>query len=272
MSIYSAAIIGTSPAGCIAAIALARKGLKVLLIDASEFSDDLPLERLSPSERPRQRQRTDSSSPPATERGAWLGYRTWRSLFNQSLMAVAQAQGVEVWKACRVDAAILEEGQLMGLTTERATVRAYHILDASGQRQWLCRQLGISTKPPSSESLPQSSPGVMAQLKQVTWKMRDRFAGPGWFLLGDAAASFDSATSCGLLRSLTYGLLHRLQAAISGLQAAQAIADCEHGNISEAIAAQRYSQWLQTWLIQSSVTQRNREYTIPHSPAFPMCL
>ncbi|MGD1864854.1 MAG: NAD(P)/FAD-dependent oxidoreductase [Phormidesmis sp.] len=277
MSIYSAAIIGASPAGCIAAIALACKGFKVLLIDPSEFPGDLPLEGRSLKERQRQRHRADLSSPLDIECSAWPGCRTWRSLCNQSLRTVAQALGVEVWKACRVDTAIIEQGQLMGLTTECGTVRAYHILDASGQRQWLSRQLGIPTKPPSPQSSPnqsspnQSSSKLMARFNHLTWQMRDRFAGPGWFLLGDAAASPDPAISYGLLRALTYGLFHVLQSAMSALYAARAIADCEHGKISEALAAQSYSQWLQTWFIQSSVTQHSREYTTHYSPAFPMC-
>jgi len=265
MSIYSAAIIGVSPAGCAAAISLARQGLKVLLIDVAEFSSDLPFEEPSPGKELR---------PWLYPRCTWPGCRALRSLCHQSLMAVAQAQGVEVWKACRVEAAILEQGQLMGLTTERGTVRAYHILDASGPRQWLSRQLGIPTKLylPESSSAPESSSGLMTRFKPVTWQMRDRFAGPGWFLLGDAAASPDPAISYGLLRALTYGLFHVLQSAMSALYAARAIADCEHGKISEVFAAQSYSQWLQTWFIQSSVTQHSREYTTHYSPAFPMCL
>ncbi|MEO1620574.1 MAG: FAD-dependent oxidoreductase [Cyanobacteria bacterium J06632_3] len=237
MRLYSAAIIGASPAGCAAAITLANKGLDVLLIDVSEFSEDLPLEGLSPEERLRHRHRADVSSPHSME---WREGQTWRSRGNQSLMAVAQAQGVEIWKDCRVDAAILEAGQLMGLTTERGTVRAYHILDASGQRQWLSQQLDIPTK--------LSSPQLMAQVKPATWQIRDRFAGPGWFLLGKAAANPAPAASYGWLRTLTYGL----QAVMSGLHAAREIADCEHGKISETLAAQRYSQWLQTWFIGNS--------------------
>ena len=176
MRLYSAAIIGASPAGCAAAITLANKGLDVLLIDVSEFSEDLSLEGL--------RHRADVSSPHNME---WREGQTWRSQRNQSLMAVAQAQGVEIWKDCRVDAAILEAGQLMGLTTERGTVRAYHILDASGQRQWLSQQLDIPTK--------LSSPQTIDQTKPATWQIRDHFAGPGWFLLGEAAANPEPTAS-----------------------------------------------------------------------------
>lgn len=215
MRLYSAAIIGAGPAGCAAAITLARKGLKVLLIEASEFSSDR------------------TKMPPSRDRR--LDNHTWKLLRNQSLISMAQAQGVEVWKACRIDTAIIEEKQLMGLTTERGTVRAYHILDASGQRQWLSQQLGC-----------------------------DQFAGPGWWLLGDAAATPNPAKPCGWLRASVHGL----NAIMSGLQAARAIADCEHGKILEALAAQRYSQWLQTWLIQDPATQHSREHTTNRSPAF----
>lgn len=231
MSIYSAAIIGAGPVGCVAAIALARKGLKVLLIDVSEFSGD----------------RADSSSVSSTECGTGLGRRTWRSLRNQCLIAVAQAQGAEVWKACRVDAAILEQGQLMGLSTERGAVRAYHILDASGQRQWLSRQLGVG--------IAVSSPELMAQPKQVMWQVRDHFAGPGWWLLGDAAAISNPVMPHKLLRAFT----SRLQAVISALRAALAIADCERGAVLEALAAQKYSQWLKTRFIRGAAPEHTAQ-------------
>ncbi|MEL7070878.1 MAG: FAD-dependent oxidoreductase [Cyanobacteria bacterium J06581_3] len=250
MRLYSAAIIGTSPAGCTAAIALARKGLKVLLIDVSEFSGDrVEISSSSNSSPP-------NSSPPNKQRSARLG----KSLRNQSLMTLAQAQGVEVWKACRVDTAIVEQQQLMGLTTERGTVRAYHILDASGQRQWLSQQLGVGTTV--------ASPEPMDRCKPVAWQMRDPFAGPGWWLLGNAAANPSLAVSCGLLRTFA----HRLKVVISGLQAASAIADCEHGKISEAIATQRYSQWLHTWFVRDSGAQHSKEHTTYGSLAFPMRL
>jgi len=59
---------------------------------------------------------------------------------------------------------------------------------------------------------------------------------------------------------------------MSGLQAARAIAACEQGKISEALAAQRYSQWVQTCFIQDPVMQRSREYMTSHASTFPKCL
>lgn len=324
--IYSAAIIGAGPAGCAAAIALARTGLKVLLIEANAFPRDRPGESLHPgteaifetlgvadavnaagfSRYAGHRVAWELNAPERMEyfgedaNGAWLGYQAWRPKLDEILLAAAIAQGVDVWQPCRVRAALIEDRQLMGLKTDRGTVRAYYFLDASGQCQWLSRQLCLSStmyspkllarfgyvacpkaaelfdiplirrevdgwswiaritedrcawsrmrlsepmlsnlcihqdwRPPELDGF---EPIGKTKSADVTWRMSDRPAGPGWFLLGDAAAVLDPAASHGVLRSL-----------MCGMQAANVIAACERGEIAEAIAEQSYAQWLHTW-------------------------
>lgn len=340
---YSAVIIGAGPAGCAAAIALARNGLKVLLIEASPFPRDRPGESLHPGVEPifetlgvadavntagftrysGHRVAWEAGGAEQLEKfgedakGAWQGYQAWRPQLDQILLEEAIAQGADVWQPCRVRKALIEDGQLMGLETDNGTVRAYHFLDASGQCQWLSRQLGIKntahspklmsrfgyvacspqatlfdvplirqevdgwswiarvtkdrcawsrmqlgdrintekTTDPTADKSPQDwRPPELAEFEpigvtkgaDVTWRIRDRLAGPGWFLLGDAAAVLDPAASHGVLRSL-----------MSGMQAATVMTACERGEISEVIAARSYSQWLRTWF--NSDVERLRE-------------
>ena len=82
----------------------------------------------------------------------------------------------------------------------------------------------------------------------VTWRISDRPAGPGWFLLGDAAAVLDPASSHGVLRAL-----------MSGMQAASLIAACERAEIADSRAARLYTQWLGDWF-DSDVSRLRKLY------------
>ena len=330
-SSYAAAIIGAGPAGCAAAIALARQGLSVVLIEASAFPRHRPGESLHPGVDPifetlgvaeavnqadflrydghrvvwEMGERIESFGEDA--RGKWQGYQAWRPTFDRILLDAARAAGAEVLQPCKVRKVITEGEQVVGLVTDKGVVRSQHVLDASGQCQWLSRQLNISTTSYSPKLLARfgyvacdkttdfSTPIIrseldgwswMAQVTEdrcawsrmrvatnrtygqqqtwqpaelsrfepigreqgadVTWRLRDRLSGSGWFLLGDAAAVLDPAASHGVLRSL-----------MSGIQAAHVIAAREHGDISEAAAQSAYHQWLSTWV--KSDIQRMRE-------------
>ncbi|MEM9089258.1 MAG: tryptophan 7-halogenase [Cyanobacteria bacterium P01_F01_bin.53] len=173
---YSAAIIGAGPAGCAAAIALTQTGHNVLLIEASAFPRHRPGESLHPGVEPIfktlgideainaagflrypghrvawRASEPNNNKPERLEKfgqdagGDWLGYQAWRPTLDQILLDAAITRGVTVWQPCRVKAAIIENNQLTGLSTGRGLVQADYFLDASGQSQWLSRQLGITT-------------------------------------------------------------------------------------------------------------------------------
>jgi len=66
----------------------------------------------------------------------------------------------------------------------------------------------------------------------MTWRLHEPCAGPGYFLLGDAAALLDPASSNGVLRAL-----------MSGMLAADLAARMLLGG-DESSAAQAYIRWI----------------------------
>ncbi|MCR9200960.1 MAG: tryptophan 7-halogenase [Planctomycetaceae bacterium] len=70
----------------------------------------------------------------------------------------------------------------------------------------------------------------------VTWRIRDRLAAPGWMLLGDAAAVLDPASSHGVLRGL-----------MSGMQAAHLLLTHWQQGIPVDDITQSYDAWLRDW-------------------------
>ena len=84
----------------------------------------------------------------------------------------------------------------------------------------------------------------------VTWRIADNLAGPGWSLVGDAAVVMDPAASHGVLRAL-----------MSGMKAASLIADCREGWRTSVQAIQEYNHWLRLWF-DSDVTRLNELYEL----------
>ena len=70
----------------------------------------------------------------------------------------------------------------------------------------------------------------------VTWRLSSRPAGPGYFLVGDAAANLDPASSHGVLEALMSGLL-------AGYQIVANLG----GDISSEQAAARYTTTVREW-------------------------
>lgn len=88
----------------------------------------------------------------------------------------------------------------------------------------------------------------------VTWRLALRTAGPGWFLVGDAAAVLDPASSHGVLRALMSGMLtgHLLARALN------------HG-YPEPLLAEHYQTWLRQGFEQDSARLRAFYETLPLS-------
>lgn len=77
---------------------------------------------------------------------------------------------------------------------------------------------------------------VIAQVRgaDVSWRHCRTTAGPGYFLVGDAAATLDPCASHGVIKAL-----------ISGMQAASAIVDCLSWPTGEATVQTAYQAWVQ---------------------------
>ena len=64
----------------------------------------------------------------------------------------------------------------------------------------------------------------------VTWRMAERTAGAGWFMVGDAAATLDPTSSHGVLKALLSGMTagHLIAASLTGKAPADEIAAAYH--------------------------------------------
>ena len=67
----------------------------------------------------------------------------------------------------------------------------------------------------------------------LTWQFRPKSAGPGFFLLGDAAATLDPSASHGVLRGLMSGILF-----------GHLVAGCRCTGVAEAFVLEAYRAWL----------------------------
>ena len=81
----------------------------------------------------------------------------------------------------------------------------------------------------------------------VTWRSVTHAAGSGFFLVGDAAAVLDPASSHGVLRAV-----------VSGIKAAHLIACSLAGKLPEPDAAQLYRSWMAHWVSQDIEGLRRR--------------
>ncbi len=70
----------------------------------------------------------------------------------------------------------------------------------------------------------------------LTWRLANKTAGPGYFLAGDAALVLDPASSHGVLRAM-----------MSGMMAAHLCSQICHNGVAEEFAAAAYASWLRAW-------------------------
>ncbi len=104
---------------------------------------------------------------------------------------------------------------------------------------------------PPSELFGAGKPIGAIRAADATWRIAKTLAGPGWLLLGDAAAQLDPAAGHGVLRAL-----------MSGIMAAHLILKA-----SPEDAALAYDQWLRAWFAED-VTRLNQLYREMHASEF----
>ncbi|YCM47077.1 NAD(P)/FAD-dependent oxidoreductase (plasmid) [Verrucomicrobiaceae bacterium 227] len=315
-------IIGAGPAGCAAGILLARAGWTVRLFEAAEFPRHRPGESLHPGIEPLLEKLGVAEAVNAAgflrfpgirvawadcterfdafgedERGAWLGYQAWRPKFDAILLEEAKARGVIVHQPCRVLKVLTEDERVVGVATDQGEFRSRWVVDGSGRRSLLARQLAVGSTAYSEPmhasygyveganeactkfgiplirrdqsgwtwlarvtenlcawvtvdlgekgDLQKKSPprelqefGKSHRIRgaDVTWRVSNRLAGEGWFLIGDAAGSLDPTSAHGVLRGI-----------MSGMQAASLINSSREQGVKEGECARRYSDWMRAW-------------------------
>jgi flavin-dependent dehydrogenase len=99
-----------------------------------------------------------------------------------------------------------------------------------GRTAWVT--LDRAAEPGVERSIGVCHSGKAATGLDMTWRFHPSCAGPGYFLLGDAAALLDPASSNGVLRALMSGML-------AADLAARAISGC-----SEETVLQAYVKWM----------------------------
>lgn len=164
----------------------------------------------------------------ATGRSRWLGRALGVESPARSPRLIARYGYVE--GACPArDAAPALVGDREGWTwTARVGHRKY---------QWTRLDFG---RRPDADWLPDEfrglTPLVRSRGADVTWRMADQVARPGWFMVGDAAALLDPTSSHGVLKAL-----------MTGMMAGHLIAGVLHGKAPAAEAAQAYHAWIAGW-------------------------
>ncbi len=91
----------------------------------------------------------------------------------------------------------------------------------------------------------------------VSWRVVVPAAGPGYFVVGDAAAVLDPASSHGVLRAI-----------MSGMMAAHLITQIVRCDGDESLATQRYCDWIRRWFAHDVEGLRALYARLPGSPGW----
>ena len=160
-------IAGGGPAGSAAAVTCAAHGLEVVLCEREAFPRERVGEALHPGADAVLRglgvedaldgvtgarfagveidwageRRFEAFG--ADAEGPWMGRQVRRAAFDALLLDRARALGADVRQPCAALEPLVEDGRVVGATTEAGEVRAALLVDASGPARWLSRRLGL---------------------------------------------------------------------------------------------------------------------------------
>jgi flavin-dependent dehydrogenase len=124
--------------------------------------------------------------------------------------------------------------------------------------QWT--RLAFDGRWPQSDWMPQEFAGLTplgpSRGADVTWRLADAVARPGWFMVGDAAAILDPTSSHGVLRAIA-----------SGIMAGHLAAAVLRGAARPAQTAAAYQDWLSGWF-KTDAAKLSQFYRDLKAPAF----
>ncbi|RKS17148.1 flavin-dependent dehydrogenase [Pseudomonas sp. WPR_5_2] len=167
MYIHDVVVIGAGPAGSAAAILCAQQGLSVALLEQSAVYRDRPGETLPPGIEPLLQQLAIAPALSTgdfirhhgnwvqwgTPRhfnafggdadGPWRGFQIPRRLLDNRLLSQAQAVGAAVVRPCRALKVIRSNETVIGVDTDQGVFHCAQLIDASGAKGWLARQLAL---------------------------------------------------------------------------------------------------------------------------------
>jgi flavin-dependent dehydrogenase len=106
----------------------------------------------------------------------------------------------------------------------------------------------------------------------VTWRMVQNAAGPGYFITGDAAAALDPASSHGVLKALMSGMMaaHLVVKSMgSNIQPAAQIEQISEATEVEAHRIKTYQKWLESWFLNDADRLRQLYAPFPCTSSWP---
>lgn len=118
-----------------------------------------------------------------------------------------------------------------------------------GIYQWT--RLSFGSRPGADwmpDEFRQLRPRARSRGADVTWRMAEEPARPGWFMVGDAAATLDPTSAHGVLKAI-----------MSGMAAGHLIAGVLGGKLPRDKTAAVYRQWLVEWF-EKDVHELSRFY------------
>ena len=92
----------------------------------------------------------------------------------------------------------------------------------------------------------------------VTWSLTESTAGPGYFVIGDAAIILDPASSHGILRAI-----------MSGMMAAHLVVQIVHSRLDPDLGARWYDQWMRNWFAHDASKLRELYLALRCPPSWP---
>jgi flavin-dependent dehydrogenase len=115
---------------------------------------------------------------------------------------------------------------------------------------------------PRSDWIPQQllglKPRALSRGADVTWRMAKETAGPGWFMVGDAAAMLDPTSSHGVMKAI-----------MTGMMAGHLIAATLDGRAPAMAAAAAYHEWLAGWFCADAANLARFYRALGHFDATP---
>jgi len=206
------------------------------------------------------------------QHGPWLGFQVNRADLAKILQTRVADLGGNIIHVSTLDNRLDKNSVVSGVTADGSALYARFVLDATGRHSWLAQKLGLTPeRHPSTQrlrfgwrlaDLPELhaqplfrqrrdgwdwlSPlgdGRCAWVKlrrsstkggiDYTWRIFRECAGPGYFLLGDAACLMDPSAANGVLRAL-----------MSGMYAVHLLTAIAQGKVTPEEAANEYKRWI----------------------------
>jgi flavin-dependent dehydrogenase len=206
----------------------------------------------------------------ADDSGPWTGFQAPRERLDALLITACVDAGCTVLRPERVLSILQQNGRVIGVRSDQRELLAPWTCDALGDKHWLARQLRlvvdyhgpqrrVSFGWRSARDTDHHDPWIVhsaqgwlweanlgngevawAQLRSgavgtgrdVTWRIVPQCAGPGYFLLGDAASVVDPSAGHGILKAL-----------MSGIHAVHGICSLRADGLEEA-TVESYRRWM----------------------------